>query len=359
MSSGSDGEGSGSSRGAGCAPAAAASAAAVQQRLTAEVRRKLRLATEAEEKDDRDVICAEVFADITESMNRSARGAPRPPSARSPPPPVCCPPACLADLLLRRPPARQPRTRCSQHACAAPLAVAPECREHGGAVPPVVRAACPAPVPVLGRQRGAAGPVPPAVGPALCGPHLRAAAAPVAAGAPWRGRRRRAAQARQRAVRRWVLPGCRAALRALACRCILGSSCRRDAVWGACSWHAGKAAAHARTACGCLLRTYARRRAPAVPGRRGGGAHRLPAPLLVHLGAGGRSLPGACSRVCTVHPAGRGCERGCRRAAKILRRRHMLMLQHVPLPVSRTPRRWCWSRGSAGWTRCRCRGARR
>ncbi|KAI7841005.1 hypothetical protein COHA_005233 [Chlorella ohadii] len=42
-------------------------------RLAVEVQRKLRLATEAEEKDDRDVICAEVFADVTGELNRSAR----------------------------------------------------------------------------------------------------------------------------------------------------------------------------------------------------------------------------------------------------------------------------------------------
>lgn len=37
------------------------------------MQRKLRLAIEAEEKDDRDVVCAEVFADVTGELNRSAR----------------------------------------------------------------------------------------------------------------------------------------------------------------------------------------------------------------------------------------------------------------------------------------------
>ncbi len=55
-------------------PPSASAADAVCRRLTAEVQRKLRLATEAEEKDDRDVICAEVFADVTGELNRSARG---------------------------------------------------------------------------------------------------------------------------------------------------------------------------------------------------------------------------------------------------------------------------------------------
>lgn len=58
-------------------------AAAVQQRLAAEVLRKLQLACEAEEKDDRDVICAEVFADVTGELNRSARGASAPGPAAS------------------------------------------------------------------------------------------------------------------------------------------------------------------------------------------------------------------------------------------------------------------------------------
>ena len=71
--------------GSAAPPAAAATVAAatgggmgaspVQQRLAAEVLRKLQLATEAEEKDDRDVICAEVFADVTGDLNSAARGA--------------------------------------------------------------------------------------------------------------------------------------------------------------------------------------------------------------------------------------------------------------------------------------------
>lgn len=52
-----------------CPPAAGA----VQSRLADEVLRKLRLATEAEEKDDRDIICAEVFADVTGELNSAAR----------------------------------------------------------------------------------------------------------------------------------------------------------------------------------------------------------------------------------------------------------------------------------------------
>eukprot|EP00887_Chlorella_sp_A99_P006836 scaffold2.g6836.t1 len=47
--------------------------AAVQQRLSAEVLRKLRLAAEAERKEDRDIICSEVFADITGELNTAAR----------------------------------------------------------------------------------------------------------------------------------------------------------------------------------------------------------------------------------------------------------------------------------------------
>jgi hypothetical protein len=52
--------------------------------LAAEVLRKLRLATEAEEKDDRDVICGEVFADVTGELNGAARGGclPVPPLVR-------------------------------------------------------------------------------------------------------------------------------------------------------------------------------------------------------------------------------------------------------------------------------------
>ena len=46
----------------------------ISSRLAAEVLRKLSLATEAEEKDDRDVICAEVFADVTGELNNAARG---------------------------------------------------------------------------------------------------------------------------------------------------------------------------------------------------------------------------------------------------------------------------------------------
>ena len=49
-------------------------AAAVQERLAKEVLRKLRLATEAEEKEDRDIVCSEVFADITGELNAAARG---------------------------------------------------------------------------------------------------------------------------------------------------------------------------------------------------------------------------------------------------------------------------------------------
>jgi len=48
-------------------------AAAVQERLAREVLRKLRLATTAEEKEDRDIVCSEVFADITGELNDAAR----------------------------------------------------------------------------------------------------------------------------------------------------------------------------------------------------------------------------------------------------------------------------------------------
>lgn len=49
-------------------------AVAVQERLAKEVLRKLHLATDAEEKEDRDVVCSEVFADITGELNTAARG---------------------------------------------------------------------------------------------------------------------------------------------------------------------------------------------------------------------------------------------------------------------------------------------
>jgi hypothetical protein len=42
--------------------------------LSKEVIRKLRLATDAEEKEDRDIVCGEVFADITGQLNAAARG---------------------------------------------------------------------------------------------------------------------------------------------------------------------------------------------------------------------------------------------------------------------------------------------
>lgn len=49
---------------------------AIQARLAREVLRKLRLAAdEAEEKEDRDIICSEVFADITGDLSGAARGA--------------------------------------------------------------------------------------------------------------------------------------------------------------------------------------------------------------------------------------------------------------------------------------------
>ncbi|PSC73443.1 K(+)-stimulated pyrophosphate-energized sodium pump [Micractinium conductrix] len=79
--SGSDTSGSGGGAGAGSAAAApaapsataTAAAAAVQSRLAAEVLRKLRLATQAEDKDDRDIVCAEVFADVTGELNAAAK----------------------------------------------------------------------------------------------------------------------------------------------------------------------------------------------------------------------------------------------------------------------------------------------
>lgn len=49
-------------------------AVAVQERLSAEVIRKLKLAREAETKEDRDIVCGEVFADITGDLNSAARG---------------------------------------------------------------------------------------------------------------------------------------------------------------------------------------------------------------------------------------------------------------------------------------------
>lgn len=48
-------------------------AAAVQERLAEEVLRKLRLAIASEEKDARDIICNEVFADITSELNSAAK----------------------------------------------------------------------------------------------------------------------------------------------------------------------------------------------------------------------------------------------------------------------------------------------
>ncbi|KAK9822986.1 hypothetical protein WJX81_000828 [Elliptochloris bilobata] len=45
----------------------------IRERLAREILRKLRLATEAEEKDDRDIICDEVFADITGAVGEQAR----------------------------------------------------------------------------------------------------------------------------------------------------------------------------------------------------------------------------------------------------------------------------------------------
>lgn len=57
----------------GEAGASTAAAAAVQRRLAAEVLRKLRLAAESEDKDDRDIVAAEVFADVTGELNSAAR----------------------------------------------------------------------------------------------------------------------------------------------------------------------------------------------------------------------------------------------------------------------------------------------
>jgi hypothetical protein len=48
-------------------------AAAVQERLAQEVLRKLRLAIASEDKESRDIICNEVFADITSELNAAAR----------------------------------------------------------------------------------------------------------------------------------------------------------------------------------------------------------------------------------------------------------------------------------------------
>lgn len=48
---------------------------AVQQRLASEVLRKLSLAASADSKEDRDIICSEVFADITGDLNSAAQGA--------------------------------------------------------------------------------------------------------------------------------------------------------------------------------------------------------------------------------------------------------------------------------------------
>ena len=56
------------------ARSSSAVAAAVQERLAKEVLRKLHLATDAEEKEDRDIVCSEVFADITGELNTAARG---------------------------------------------------------------------------------------------------------------------------------------------------------------------------------------------------------------------------------------------------------------------------------------------
>lgn len=46
---------------------------AVQERLSNEILRKLSLAVDTDDKDDRDIICAEVFADVTGDLNRAAR----------------------------------------------------------------------------------------------------------------------------------------------------------------------------------------------------------------------------------------------------------------------------------------------
>lgn len=48
---------------------------AVQTRLAEEVLRKLSLAARADGKEDRDIICSEVFADITGDLNAAAQGA--------------------------------------------------------------------------------------------------------------------------------------------------------------------------------------------------------------------------------------------------------------------------------------------
>ena len=48
-------------------------AAVVQERLAQEVLRKLRLAIVSEDKDARDIICNEVFADVTSELNSAAR----------------------------------------------------------------------------------------------------------------------------------------------------------------------------------------------------------------------------------------------------------------------------------------------
>ena len=45
----------------------------IQERLFKEVLRKLQLATDAEEKEDRDIVCSELFADITGELNAAAR----------------------------------------------------------------------------------------------------------------------------------------------------------------------------------------------------------------------------------------------------------------------------------------------
>ncbi|KAL6779074.1 hypothetical protein ACKKBF_B18875 [Auxenochlorella protothecoides x Auxenochlorella symbiontica] len=51
------------------------SSRAVQGRLAAEVLRKLSLAASADRKEDRDIICSEVFADITGDLNSAAQGS--------------------------------------------------------------------------------------------------------------------------------------------------------------------------------------------------------------------------------------------------------------------------------------------
>ena len=51
--------------------------AAVQERLAREVLRKLQLASDAEHKEDRDIVCSEVFADITGELDRAATGEDR------------------------------------------------------------------------------------------------------------------------------------------------------------------------------------------------------------------------------------------------------------------------------------------